>query len=458
MVCANLLSTITTATCFNLDRRYPDLNYLHCMRFIISIFCLLALSVAGYAQGRTDQLLRQLFQENSDSLFQSVIQHPEIYRYQVIYTQIDRDKKNKPTFTNYYYNYDSLRYFNPASTVKMPLAFLSLEKLNAIGQKGVNMFTPMQFDSGYSRQTRLFSDSTAENRLPSIAQFIRKAFLVSDNDAYNRMYEFVGQQSINRRMHQMGYTDFRITRRFMRMNADENRHANPVRFIKEDRSLIYLQPMSYNRDSFDFSHINRMGKAYMNANDSLVNEPIDFTTANNVTVYHLQQLLQSVMFPLSVQPNRRFQLTKKDYDFLYRYLSQYPSETDYPKYDTVEYYDSYVKFFFRGERTIPSYIRVFNKVGWAYGCLTDVSYIVDFKNKVEFMLTATIYVNSDGVMNDNKYDYDNIGYPFLYKLGQCMYNYELKRNRKYTPDLSAFQIPYQKRKEDGRLAIKEIDN
>jgi hypothetical protein len=27
------------------------------------------------------------------------------------------------------------------------------------------------------------------------------------------------------------------------------------------------------------------------------------------------------------------------------------------------------------------------------------------------MLTATIYVNSDGVMNDDKYDYDNIGYP-----------------------------------------------
>jgi hypothetical protein len=132
---------------------------------------------------------------------------------------------------------------------------------------------------------------------------------------------------------------------------------------------------------------------------------------------------------------------------LYRYLSQYPSETDYPKYDTGLYYDSYVKFFFKqGSHSIPNYIRVFNKVGWAYGCLTDVSYVADFKNKVEFMLTATIYVNSDGVMNDNKYDYDNIGYPFLYKLGQCIYNYELKRERKYKPDLSEFNIHYEKRK------------
>ena len=295
--------------------------------------------------------------------------------------------------------------------------------------------------------------------MPSIAQFIRKAFLVSDNDAYTRMYEFVGQQTTNRRLHAMGYPDMRITRRFMRMNADENRHTNPIRFIKTDGSLIYFQPPAYNTDSFDFSHTNKMGRAYMNAQDSLINEPIDFTMANNVTIYHLQQLLQSVLFPNSVPPNRRFHLEKNDYDFLYRYLSQYPSETDYPKYDTGLYYDSYVKFFFRQEgKSIPNHIRVFNKVGWAYGCLTDVSYVADFKNGVEFMLTATIYVNSDGVMNDNKYDYDSIGYPFLYKLGQYIYSYELKRSRKYKPDLSKFNLHYRKRTEDGRVAIKEIDN
>lgn len=429
------------------------------MRHYLIVFSLLICSLSNNAQSRTDKLLKDIFAAERDSLFQSVIQHPEIYRYQIIYTQINRDRNNVPSFTNFYFNYDSLQYFNPASTVKMPLAFLSLEKLNILKDKGIDKFTPMQFDSGYSRQTVLYKDSTAENGLPSIAQFIRKAFLVSDNDAYTRMYEFVGQQTTNRRLHEMGYPDMRITRRFMRMNADENRHTNPIRFIKPDGSLIYSQPPAYNTDSFDFSHINKMGKAYMNAQDSLINEPIDFTMANNVTVYHLQQLLQSVLFPNSVPANRRFNLKKDDYDFLYRYLSQYPSETGYPKYDTGLYYDSYVKFFFKqGNHNIPDYIRVFNKVGWAYGCLTDVSYVADFKNKVEFMLTATIYVNGDGVMNDNKYDYDNIGYPFLYKLGQCIYNYELKRDRKYKPGLTQFNIHYQKRKNDRRPPIKEIDN
>ncbi len=232
--------------------------YLHGMRCATLNFILYIITLGSFAQSRTDKKLVDIFFASDDSLFQSVIRQPEIYRCQIIYTQINRDKNNQPSFTNYYFNYDSLRYFNPASTVKLPLAFLSLEKLHELRRFGIDMNTPLQFDSAYSRQTTLYRDSTAENGLPSIAQFIRKAFLVSDNDAYTRMYEFVGQETINRRLHEMGYRDLRITRRFMRMNADENRHTNPVRFIRKDGSLIYLQPPAYNRDSFDFSHVNKM--------------------------------------------------------------------------------------------------------------------------------------------------------------------------------------------------------
>jgi len=107
---------------------------------------------------------------------------------------------------------------------------------------------------------------------------------------------------------------------------------------------------------------------------------------------------------------------------------------------------------------MPQHVRVFNKVGWAYGCLTDVSYVVDFKNKVEYMLAATIYVNSDNILNDDKYEYETVGWPFLYEIGQTIYRYELNRPRKYKPDLSRFKMEYHKRKEDGRKAIKDVDN
>ena len=93
------------------------------MRHHTFVFLLLIYPVTGFVQARTDKLLQNVFAGENDSLFQSVIRLPEIYRFQIIYTRIDRDKHNNPSFTNYYYNYDSLRYFNPASTVKMPLHF-----------------------------------------------------------------------------------------------------------------------------------------------------------------------------------------------------------------------------------------------------------------------------------------------------------------------------------------------
>ena len=191
-------------------------------------------------------------------------------------------------------------YFNPASTVKLPLAALSLEKLNNIHQKNINKYTSIEYDSAYHHQTKEFFDSTSQTGLPSIAQFIRKAFLISDNDAYNRMYEFVGQQNINENLHNKGYKDVRIIRQFLGYDEDENRHTNPINFIDSSGKILYHQPMAYNKDSFDFSHNIKLGKAHYNSNDSLINEPMDFTKQNNISLKDLQQVLQSVLFPKSV--------------------------------------------------------------------------------------------------------------------------------------------------------------
>jgi hypothetical protein len=423
-------------------------------------FFLLFFTTLLNAQPKTDDVLQQVFSRNNHPVFKQVARHPDTYRLQIIYTQINRDKNNRPVFKNYYFHYDPKLYFNPASMVKMPLAFLSLEKLNSITKKGVNKYTPLLFDSSQLWQRPLHKDTTSANGLPSIAHFIKRAFLISENDPYNRMYQFIGQQEINRNLHQKGYTDVRITRQFMGNTTEQNRHTNPVRFINKEGGILYAQPPAYNTDSFDFSQPIRLGKAHINRNDSLVNEPFDFTQHNSLSLLTMQQLLQSVLFPQSVPARQRFNLSKDDYRFLYQYLSQYPSQTPHPKYDTAKFYDSYVKFFFRDStHRMPAHVRVFNKVGWSYGFLTDVSYVADFKNKVEYMLSATLYVNSDEVLNDGKYDYNSLGYPFLYQLGQTIYKYELSRQRNFLPDLSGFKVKYDKRnKNDGRPALSEVDN
>ncbi|MEO5906139.1 MAG: serine hydrolase, partial [Saprospiraceae bacterium] len=335
----------------------------------------------------------------------------------------------------------------------------ALEKLNEMKIRGVNKYTSLQVDSNFHWQTRDLIDTSSQSGYPSIAHYIKKALLVSENDPYNRLYQFLGQQKINRRLHAMGYKGIRITRQFLGLTYDRNRHTNSLRFIQKDGSIIYAQPPAYNTDSFYFGKIIKVGKAHFNTRDSLIHEPFDFTRGNNLPLEDLQQILQSVLFPESVPARQRFNLTKDDYRFVRQYLSQYPSETNYPKYDTSVYYDSYVKDYFNQKRTIPPYMRVFNKVGWAYGFKMDASYVVDFRNKVEYMLTSVLYVNSDEIMNDDKYEYESVGIPFMHQLGETIYQYELTRPREFAPNLRRFKIRYERRDpDDKRPVIKNVDN
>ncbi|HEX2606217.1 MAG TPA: serine hydrolase [Flavisolibacter sp.] len=388
------------------------------------------------AQPKTDTWLKDLLYRNGSSLLESILDHPDSFQYQIIYTRIDRDKKNRPSFHHFYFNVDRSRYFNPASTVKLPTALAALEKRNTQLPQEVTLYSAMLTDSSYAGQSRVETDTSSADGLPSLANYIKKIFLVSDNDAYNRLYEFTGQQTLNEIIHKKGYTQVRITRRFVPMTPEENRHTNAIRFLQNGRT-VYEQPAAFSHFEFDFSRQVLIGKAHYDRKDSLVQQPMDFTQHNNLPLEDLQQMLQSVLFPESVPAMRRFQLTPDDYRFLYHYLSALPSESRKPSYDTTEFFDSYTKFFFKaGRRKLPPYLRVFNKPGWSYGFLTDAAYVMDTVNKLEFFLSAVIYVNADGILNDNQYEYEETGYPFFRDLFQVIYTYEKERRRRYTPSFS----------------------
>ncbi len=126
-------------------------------------------------------------------------------------------------------------------------------------------------------------------------------------------------------------------------------------------------------------------------------------------------------------------------------MSQLPAETLFPAYftDTI-YFPAYGKFLMFANRkdAIPPGLRIFNKAGDAYGYLIDNAYIIDFEHKIEFMLSAVIHANTDGIYNDGKYEYLTLGYPFMRNLGQLIYNHELKRVRLKKPNLGEFRFTY----------------
>lgn len=414
------------------------------MKSLLSFLSFLLIMQTTQAQVKNTAWLEKLLRKNASPLLLNVLNNPDTFRHQVIYTKIVRNRNNDPKFINYYLNVDRERYFNPASMVKMPVAFAALEKLNPI-EGPVDKHSAMLTDSSYNKQISVAEDETSETGLPSVNHYVKRIFLISDNDAYNRLYEFVGQKELNQSLWRKGYKDIRITRRFYTdMTLEENRHTNQIRFVKGSKT-IYTQPPAYNDVEFDFGKRVLIGKGHWDKNDKLIEQPMDFTTQNNAPLEDLHQILRSVLFPQYVSAKMRFDLTEDDYNSLYTYMSQKPSESRYPKYDTAKYFDSYTKFFFfkDGKKAIPDYIRSFNKTGWSYGFLTDVCYIVDFKNNVEFMLSGNIYVNYDNILNDGKYEYEEVGFPFFKEVGEKIYEYELNRKRKFIPDLSKWRMVYE---------------
>lgn len=388
-----------------------------------------------------ENLLEQLM--TGKPAFANALNNRDSLRIQIVYTQINRDKKNRPHFTDYYFNVQKDRYFYPASTVKMPIAFLALERLNNLK---INRNATFITEKSYAGQTAVYNEPTSADGRPTLEHYIKKLFLVSDNDASNRLYEFLGQQYINDQFKVKGYPEAQILHRLgVSMPEDQQRNTNPISFRDSAGRILYQQPNV--NSSYEYLLRNDfVGKGYMSG-DKLVNEPFNFSRKNRFYLTDLHQVLRSVIFPESVPQHQRFNFTEDDYRFLYQYMSQLPSETNYPDYDLVEHYDSYVKFFMFGTQkktAMPKHIRIFNKVGWAYGFLTDVAYIVDFEKNIEFMLSATIYCNSDGILNDDKYEFDEVGNPFLEELGKLVYDYEVKRERKVAPDLSRFKVVYEK--------------
>ncbi len=380
---------------------------------------------------------------NNSPALKSIVADKDSLRIQIIYTKIDRNRRNKPTFSEFTYNLNNNLYFYPASTVKMPIALLALEKLNELNIKGLNKSTTMITDSSAKMQDYVYTQPNAIDSRPTIENYIKQIFLVSDNDAFNRLYEFLGQEYIQKKLTEKGYPDAIIRHRLqISRTPEQNAITNAVKFYDTSGNLVYEQQMQKSIAVFPPLDA-KLGKGYM-SKGKLVNEPFSFDLKNRVYLQDLTHILQSVLFPEQVNKNQRFNLTKDDYQFVRKYMSMFPRESNFPNYDSTNYWDAYCKFLYYGSEkgTKNTSFRIFNKVGDAYGFLIDVTYVADLENNIEFMLSAVISCNQDGIYNDDHYDYETIGYPFMKNLGQAVLQYELFRKRKRKPDLTNFTFIY----------------
>jgi len=355
-----------------------------------------------------------------------VLDFADEHEIQIRYTQIKRGENNLPEFSSYSLFEDNEAYFYPASTAKLPIAALALQRIRELQVEGINIDsnTPFHIRDRYNHSIAL-KDSTALNENLSVAHLIKKIFLVSDNDAYNFLFDFLGSDYINSELRKKGLSETSIHHKFL-FGAD-NQKTWEYHFI-DHLDTLYYQPSIRAKQIISNGNLKAMikGIGYIDG-DKLVNRPFDFRSKNRISINDLEGILKRILFPDVFDSSERFDLLEEDYKFLKFWMSRNTLESSDPDYsNNPDLYDSYVKFFVYGDQkgAMTDNVRIFNKVGDAYGTLTETAYIQDGASAIEFLLTATVHVNENQIFNDNIYEYDSIGFPFMAGLGRAILNYE----------------------------------
>ncbi|KRD61258.1 hypothetical protein ASE40_06855 [Flavobacterium sp. Root935] len=353
--------------------------------------------------------INQVLKSDSE-IIKKVANQSELYGLQIVYTSVKRKNNGKVILKDYKYNVDASNYYYPASTVKLPIAVLALEKLNAM--KGVDVNTVFTINNDSTKLS--FSDD------------LRKIFAVSSNEASNDFYEFMGRDYLNSKLREKGLKKVRISHRLSTTNSGAA-ETKGITFYKKDGGNIIIPSVSDSKILPLKLNKTSKGKGYYE-NGKLINSPMDFSRKNYLPLETLHGIMKRIVFPDNFSSKERFELSAENRELLLYNMQNLPRNAGF---DPKEYYDSYCKFFMFGDTKdpIPSNIKIYNKVGDAYGTLIDCAYIIDEVNKVEFIISATLLVNKDEIFNDDIYEYDTVGLPFLAQLGRVFYDLNLKEKK-----------------------------
>ncbi|MEY4876220.1 MAG: hypothetical protein RL708_1369 [Bacteroidota bacterium] len=386
--------------------------------------------------------------------FKALLDSPTVYRTQIYFSKIKRYKNGKVSFTDYHLKKHKLYYY-PASCVKLPVIIQALKEIKNQNDNTNDTYSPLRGNKISLTKTKLFvidsnycgfkNQSEIKNDW-TFGEYIKRMLVVSNNICFNPIYDYVGTASLNH------YFNSNIQQRF-------NYACSPILNKPFNRIRIHDSLIDFSNLNFDYNSYTldsswaTAGLRYLDAKDSLINHPKSFAKSNYISLENLQKLFKNIVAD-------KIDIRKEDRNFLLKYMSIYPSECRHPAYDAKEYPDNWGKYLLIGDDTnfhkspvhqlqslsigegkgevakeklmqwADDSIRIFNKVGMAYGFLTDCAYIVDYKNQVEFIVSASVFVDRDGTLNDGKYAYKEIGLPFLGKLGRVLMQHELHHKRK----------------------------
>ncbi|MEX1369069.1 MAG: serine hydrolase [Nannocystaceae bacterium] len=368
--------------------------------------------------------------EDHPRWFGTLLADPERYRLQILVTVIPAPGAEGPAMVEHGYRVDA-EYVYPASAIKTFAAVGALRPLAELRAQGhpVGLDTPLAYcDDHRQRCTIDHDESNLAGGTITVGHEIRKMQLVSNNVSFNRLYELVGHRELNEMMWALGFPSVRLQHRMYGKHDEVVQHTTPrIELRPRTRKGKSVEPVVIPERVSDLQLTPpalgdlRLGIACIDdQTHERIDEPLDFSTRNYVSVRDLHRLALAIARPeLPGVPD--LGLTKAHREHLLASMTENPAESTNPVYADMDNGLRYKTMIGGMQQVLPlDRIRYVGKAGRAYGFHLDNAYIEDRKTGRAMVVTVVAYANANGVLNDNVYEYDGVTRPLLRHLGHVL--------------------------------------
>ena len=354
--------------------------------------------VSKVSPGFVERLLRE-----TPGPFSAVMAEASRHRLQVLVTAVEPNVGQDGAVSTIRDGFRAdAEYFYPASAIKLCLAVAALTELSA---RRLSLDEPLSIGA----------------RTMTPRRSLREMLVVSDNHAFDWLYDLTGHREAHERLWRSGTGSVRLAHRLGQgFTPEENRQTPEVRFkgavvIPSRKSDLDVAPIASSGTTVGHAHLDPKLR-------SLRASPMDFSAKNAVSLSELQALLVALVLPEVRGEGAVPGLTDGDRRTLLSLLGEDARGLLGVNYDPSRHAETHFRPTLAGVLRVVGreHLEVYGKAGRAYGFHVENTFYRDRRTGRGFFVTAVLYANADEVVNDDKYDYATVSEPFFVALGEAL--------------------------------------
>lgn len=341
------------------------------------------------------------------------------FRFQFVYTPVS----NGEIDTMYAFNTDA--YYYPASLVKFLAAAVLLEVLI---EKDIPLDATPVFDTVNACGSTRFVELSKQKI--TFKQILTELMVVSDNHFYNLLYHFITPEVLNNKLKAKGARNTKIYRAFTGCSKLDQLHTYPFKVIDDKGEIIYKQAETW-LDTNTISQLytetpERMfGSKHENAEGDIVSGPYDLNFNIEIPLEDIHLLFTKFLYPFKLK-GEQWNLPAEKMKFLKEIMILYTNEIS-SSYRSLKHLTPDV---YKFASAIPGdmEVRTISKLGLSYGFASEIAYIEIPGTHEGMILSYSVYVNENDVVNDGEYEYEEVARPFAESLVTDLIEWQLSQH------------------------------